>query len=167
MKKTLTAIAILFLISLSTIYSETGTLNKEGLLKWHNYYRSMHGVSKLTWNTDLERLAKNWARHLAQRNRMYHRPNNTKGENIHWSKGYTPSSKRPVKNWYDEIAQYSYSNPGFSYRTGHFTQVIWKSTKELGCGWATARDGGIYVVCNYDPPGNYLGRFRENVLPKK
>jgi Cysteine-rich secretory protein family len=48
---------------------------------------------------------------------------------------------------------------------GHFTQVVWKSSKELGVGKAKSRSGRIYVVANYYPPGNYQGQFAQNVLP--
>lgn len=46
--------------------------------------------------------------------------------------------------------------------TGHFTQVVWKATKRLGCGQA-----GKFVVCNYYPAGNVQGQFRDNVAPAK
>ena len=48
---------------------------------------------------------------------------------------------------------------------GHFTQVVWKGTKEMGVGRATARSGNIYVVANYSPPGNMQGAFQANVFP--
>ena len=35
---------------------------------------------------------------------------------------------------------------------------------QLGVGLATNR-GKVVVVCNYDPPGNFRGRYKENVLP--
>lgn len=41
--------------------------------------------------------------------------------------------------------------------TGHFTQVVWKGSKEMGVGRATARSGNIYVVANYAPGGNMQG----------
>lgn len=49
--------------------------------------------------------------------------------------------------------------------TGHFTQVVWKDSKELGVGCTKAKNGKIYVVANYYPPGNYIGCYVENVLP--
>lgn len=50
---------------------------------------------------------------------------------------------------------------------GHFTQVVWKSSTEVGVGKAT--DGKMtFVVGRYSPPGNLSnpGYFQENVLPK-
>jgi len=48
--------------------------------------------------------------------------------------------------------------------TGHFTQVVWSSSKRLGVGVAI-RGGKIIVVTNYDPPGNYNNLYRQNVFP--
>ena len=51
--------------------------------------------------------------------------------------------------------------------TGHFTQVVWKGTKELGVGRAsnTKKNGMVctYVVGRYRPAGNFQGKFQENV----
>ena len=69
--------------------------------------------------------------------------------------------------WYDEVNLYNYNNPGFSSATGHFTQVVWKSTSDLGCGIAISRNGKIYGVSEYTKPGNYGNQYRANVLPKK
>ena len=66
----------------------------------------------------------------------------------------------------DERTKYSWANPGFSMATGHFTQVVWKATTDVGCGWARCVFG-TFLVCNYKGPGNYEGRFPENVLPRK
>lgn len=48
-------------------------------------------------------------------------------------------------------------------KIGHFTQVVWKDTKELGIAKATGKKGGTYVVANYNPSGNFIGKFSENV----
>lgn len=70
--------------------------------------------------------------------------------------------------WGNERLKYDYNNPGFSSATGHFTQVVWKQSTNLGCGWKRCHGGsgkanGYYVVCRYTPPGNYQGRFKKNV----
>jgi glioma pathogenesis-related protein 2 len=72
-----------------------------------------------------------------------------------------------VQAWYDEIKDYDYMKPAFSYKTGHFTQVIWKNTINLGVGIAYSADGRqAFVVANYSPPGNYANQFSTQV-PKK
>lgn len=71
-----------------------------------------------------------------------------------------------VNSWYAEISMYNFDSPGFSSGTGHFTQVVWKSSQKLGVGFALANGGTvIYTVAQYSPPGNYIDQFRENVLP--
>jgi hypothetical protein len=72
----------------------------------------------------------------------------------------------PTISWYDEISSYNYSSPGFSSTTGHFTQVIWLGSTQLGIGIAFSSDNkNATVVANYYPPGNVLGSFSANVLP--
>ena len=75
--------------------------------------------------------------------------------------------------WYDEIAYYDFGNPGQlkagseNKMIGHFTQVVWKDSTQLGCGIAKGTDNFVYGVCNYSPPGNYIGasNYQNNVLP--
>ncbi|CAF4737291.1 unnamed protein product [Rotaria sp. Silwood2] len=72
----------------------------------------------------------------------------------------------PTSSWYNEINSYNFGSPGFSSSTGHFTQVIWKGSKQLGIGSAfTSNNRTAYVVANYYPPGNVTGSFSSNVLP--
>jgi len=43
---------------------------------------------------------------------------------------------------------------------GHYTQIIWRDTRRVGCGYSTCQSGAFNFeiwVCNYDPPGNYIG----------
>ena len=41
--------------------------------------------------------------------------------------------------------------------SGHYTQIVWRSTVEVGC--AVARSGLHEVwVCRYSPPGNVVGQ---------
>ncbi|VVA34676.1 PREDICTED: pathogenesis-related [Prunus dulcis] len=41
---------------------------------------------------------------------------------------------------------------------GHYTQVVWRNSVRLGCAKARCNNGGTFIGCNYDPPGNYNGR---------
>lgn len=71
----------------------------------------------------------------------------------------------PVDKWYEEISVHDFNNEPTDLRSGHFTQVIWKGSRELGVGVAKSRNGQIFVVAWYTPPGNYIGSFKDNVLP--
>lgn len=57
----------------------------------------------------------------------------------------------------------------FTLRLGHFTAMVWQSTKKLGVGKAIASDGSSFVVARYFPAGNITnqGHFENNVLPLK
>lgn len=78
---------------------------------------------------------------------------------------------------------YDFRKPtGYTEATGHFTQLVWKATRQMGCarvdcGYDPEEDDdnsdrakGWYVVCEYDPPGNVVGYnnrfFKENVEPQ-
>ena len=51
---------------------------------------------------------------------------------------------------------------------GHFTQVVWEKSTELGVAFTTFKHGKwnkVMVVANYYPAGNVKGAFEENVKP--
>ena len=48
---------------------------------------------------------------------------------------------------------------------GHFTQVVWKTTKKMGIAKARTSGGKIIVVANYEPAGNWIGQYSANVPP--
>jgi hypothetical protein len=44
---------------------------------------------------------------------------------------------------------------------GHYTQIIWRKSLELGCGVATCMSGSLKQdiwICNYAPAGNVIGK---------
>lgn len=131
----------------------------------HNRYRAMHGCPPLKLNAQLDAFAKEWCESLAKRNKMEHRPNNEYGENLYMAENVDVPGELPVKRWYDEIQQYDFNKAKFSPNVGHFTQLIWKNTTDVGI--AVLRQGNqTYVVANYDPPGNFQGQFKE-MVPRK
>ena len=75
------------------------------------------------------------------------------------------TGRKVTDMWYEEHDKYRYSNPGFSTHTGHFTQIAWQSSKEMGAGKAVSSTGAQFVVARYQPPGNVRGQFPENVKP--
>ena len=73
--------------------------------------------------------------------------------------------KAPVDSWYSEGQRHVYGREPASTDTGHFTQLVWAESRELGIGKAVAASGKVIVVGNYDPPGNFIGQYAKNVLP--
>ena len=136
-------------------------------LKAHNNYRKIHHAEPLKLNRELCKIAQNYANHLANIGRLQHSDNcyhnNSMGENLYYCKGKEPTGSSITTSWYSEIKSYNYSGE-FSNNTGHFTQVVWKETKEVGFGKSKNQDGKIYVVANYYPAGNVIGLFKHNVL---
>jgi len=137
----------------------------------HNAYRAKHGVAPLKLSKKLTAVAQEWADRLASTDKFEHRPNNKYGENIYMSWSSNPAATcdgdAPVQSWYSEISKYTFGSGGFSSGTGHFTQVVWKSSEKLGIALAKSKTNKIIVVANYDPPGNFAGKYAENVLPPK
>ena len=137
--------------------------NPTNALAVHNDYRARHGAAPLTWDASLARYAARHASHC-----VFRHSHSPYGENL--AAGYKTIGKA-VDVWYAEQAKYNYSRPGFSSRTGHFTQVVWKGTKRLGCAYAdcNGKNGtpGRYWVCEYSPAGNIINRgyFSANVTP--
>ena len=145
----------------------------------HNQLRAKHGVEPLTVASDLCALAQKWADYLLANKKTGHSPKDHRsgtGENIAYKQGTSPNldyeAKDATKSWYSEIDVYqSYfgkepppmgSGPAY----GHFTQVVWKNTKEMGIGKAKG-NGRVVVVANYRPAGNFIGSYSENVFPLK
>lgn len=112
-------------------------------LNAHNEYRLKHQVPALKLNKKLCKYAEEWAKLLASRGIMSHRTNSEYGENIFclWSTNSTGvvSGREPVDNWYNEVNKHVFGKEPTTLRTGHFTQVVWKDSKEIGVGIASNR----------------------------
>ena len=78
------------------------------------------------------------------------------GENLFEITGAVSTSAEVVDQWASESKDYQYGSNSCRGVCGHYTQMVWRGTKRLGC--AAARRGKTEVwVCNYDPPGNWIG----------
>jgi len=133
-----------------------------------NKLRAAHHAAPLVIDNRLNQIAQEYAEHLANTGNFQHSENGY-GENLYSDSGYAHQgvATRAVQAWYDEVADYRFDAPGFSSATGHFTQVVWKGSRKVGFGIAlSANKRSLYVVANYDPPGNVLKAFKSNVSPK-
>jgi uncharacterized protein YkwD len=129
----------------------------QSVLDAHNAYRARHCVAPLTWSPRIAATAQRWAERCA----LNHDTNSGLGENLAW--GTQISGRDAVSLWYQEITQYNPRVPAFG-PAGHFTQLVWRGSKQLGCGAAMC-GGDVYWVCRYSPAGNFEGEYRANVSP--
>ncbi|XP_041770048.1 Golgi-associated plant pathogenesis-related protein 1-like [Anopheles merus] len=135
------------------------------VLERHNVYRARHSAQPLVLDAAICQYAQQWANYLASRNVMQHRTNNKYGENLYACFGKTNITvQEPVDSWYNEIKCYRFgaAQPSNFMQVGHFTQVVWKKSRRLGVGVAV-QGKNVYVVCNYDPPGNFGNEYPANV----
>jgi len=63
-----------------------------------------------------------------------------------------------VSMWALEEANYDYDTNTCIGICGHYTQVVWPASTDLGCGAAVCDSFGLIVVCDYSPGGNTGGR---------
>ncbi|XP_058835803.1 Golgi-associated plant pathogenesis-related protein 1-like [Topomyia yanbarensis] len=139
---------------------------QQEVLNEHNRLRAQHSAPPLQLSQPLCRYAQEWAQTIAGQNKLQHRTERTYGENLYAMFGKTQiSGTDPVRSWYSEKKDYIFGqpDPGSNFaKVGHFTQVVWKGTKQLGVGMAT-NGSNVYVVCNYDPAGNFKKQYAQNV----
>ena len=137
----------------------------KAFLDAHNAARAKNCAPALTWSPQIAKVAQNWANELKAKGCVFgHSGNNKLGENLAAGTIGALDPESTVAMWYDEIKLYKFPNGGFSMETGHFTQLVWTTTRQVGCGHVQCKGNDIYV-CNYDPPGNFQGEYKTHVLP--
>ncbi len=136
------------------------------VLAAQNAERARLGLAPLHWNSQLAGSAAGWADRLAATHRFEHAPENPiepEGENL-WegTRGYFPAEAM-VDAW---IREKKYFKPGIFpdnsttgnvEDVGHFTQLAWRNTTEVGCAVAANADDEI-LACRYSQAGNYVGQ---------
>ena len=127
------------------------------ILQAHNSVRGAMKLPPLTWSDKVAAVAQQWADRLLARNEFIHRPKSLYGENMFKIIGSPISPAHVVKEWAAEAAGYDYKSNHCKGVCGHYTQLVWRDTKEVGCG--VARKGRTEIwVCDYNPPGNWIGQ---------
>ncbi|SJL05989.1 uncharacterized protein ARMOST_09325 [Armillaria ostoyae] len=145
--------------SASSSSSSASSSDIDAWLTAHNTVRKDHGANNLTWSDEVASTAQAYADQC-----NFEHSGTSYGENLAEASG-DPDIAAAVQLWASEASEYDASNPTYS----HFTQMVWKSTTELGCGYAKCSNiyadygGGVLYVCNYNPAGNVEGEFADNV----
>ncbi|KAE8220731.1 hypothetical protein CF319_g5794 [Tilletia indica] len=100
---------------------------RQAIVDTHNAYRTIHNVPSLTWNSTLAAFAKNHASKY-----IWAHPEGPYGENgAATVGGVTTTMASSAVMWYDDSTMYNFSAPAFTEQTGHFSQLIWKSSRGM------------------------------------
>ncbi|KAI1374223.1 PR-1-like protein [Hypoxylon crocopeplum] len=135
------------------------------ILNSTNVYRSTYNASSVRWNSTLESFASSYLSSSQSPSSdesctMAH-SGGPYGENL--ALGCSDAGSC-VDMWAAESASYDYGSPRFAEATGHFTQLVWRDTTDVGCGARLCpANGGWYLACEYWPRGNVVGAFADEV----
>lgn len=138
----------------------------ERMLVMHNRERARIGLPPLKWNPALARDAGGWARVLMQGRTLRHAsPHDRRGhgENLWmgtagaWNADGMVNMFLEERRYFRPAAFPNVSLTGNWSDVGHYTQIVWRDTKEVGCAKQTG-NGVDVLVCRYYPAGNVMGR---------
>ncbi|EFJ52849.1 hypothetical protein VOLCADRAFT_102802 [Volvox carteri f. nagariensis] len=164
--------------SISDLIAESGCADLPDVVSVTNAYRARHRAPNLAWSSLLANGSLAYAKVLAKKCDSYHSSGKTYGENLMLIKRYPSPQKwdgcvSAINAWYSEVqnfdfeAELPYSDNDLA-ATGHFTQLVWRSTTYFGCGMAgdnvempfyngvMVTWGCKMVVCRFVRPGNYM-----------
>ena len=155
------------------------TLDSQKILDSHNSLRSRLGVPPLRWSSRLESRAAEWANFLTTEGNCIPKTRglislpgykNGLGENVQriepelFGDGRTEVAEidenSVVLGWAQQGVDYNYKENKcrVDKTCENYTQVVWRDSQVLGCAAASCPDSSQIWVCNYDPPGNFLGQ---------
>ncbi|GAB4848907.1 sts14 protein [Ancistrocladus abbreviatus] len=129
----------------------------------HNQARAEVGVGPLTWSENLANATSRLVMYQRVKNRCQFAnlsSSSKYGANQMWASGMAVTPSMAVGAWVAEKKYYNHTDNSCApnRKCGVYTQVVWRSSLELGCAQATcAKEGSTLTVCLYDPPGNIVG----------
>ncbi|KAK7331804.1 hypothetical protein VNO80_28545 [Phaseolus coccineus] len=128
----------------------------EDYVEVHNQARAEVGVGPISWNHTLEAYAQRYANERIPDCNLEHSMG-PYGENLAEGYGEMKGSDA-VKFWLTEKPYYDYrSNKCVHDECGHYTQIVWRNSVNVGCARAKCNNGWMFVICSYSPPGNFEG----------
>ena len=149
----------------------------EELLKQHNEIRNKFNSQNLSLNDELKIMAQNFADNfdILKDSNLF--DNNYKGQplgiNYKVFNGDSKEINKICEEWIKEKEYYNeIKNKGenkaknykkYFSKTKHFTQIIWKKTREVGFGYSQLNNNEKIFVAFYFPAGNILNEFSENI----
>ncbi|XP_057767262.1 pathogenesis-related protein PR-1-like [Salvia miltiorrhiza] len=151
-------IPILLFLALIPAYAAAPS-SKSQFLAVQNAARAALRLPPLAWDRRIARFAASYARRRRADCELRH-SGGPYGENIFWGSGGAWTAAQAAAEWVAERREYSYRSNSCAEgrQCGHYTQIVWRETARMGCARVVCGGGrGVFVICNYDPPGNYVG----------
>ena len=102
------------------------------MLTAHNAVRARVKAPPLTWSPRLAAAARAWAETLISRGRFEHNSHTGYGENLFEIQGRRATPSEVVGDWAAEAANYDWKANLCHGTCGHYTQIVWRDTKEVG-----------------------------------
>lgn len=140
---------------------------RTAMLRGHNAARAAVGVAPLAWDDRLASDAAAYAATLARENRFEHAAQpqgpSREGENLWMGTRDAYLYDEMIVYWVDEQRYYrpaptpDFSTTGRWGDVAHYTQMVWRNTRAVGCALASNR-ANDYLVCRYAPVGNVVGQ---------
>ena len=147
-------------------HAQPGDNEARRILAAHNAERLRLGLQPLAWNAALAGDARAHARALAVEGRFEHARDLGRkghGENLWMGTSRAWDATEMVQMFLDERRHFraapfpDISTTGRWKDVGHYTQIVWRETREVGCAIETG-EGNDVLVCRYFPAGNVVGR---------
>ncbi|XP_002968963.2 pathogenesis-related protein PRMS [Selaginella moellendorffii] len=143
------------------IHSSSFSSLSSSFLDPQNAARARVGVAPLVWDDRLAAFALAWAnsRRIFGACSLQH-SRGPYGENIFWGSGGAGRSWNPsdaVESWMSERRWYDYGTNsclGGRGACGHYTQVVSRFSRRVGCARVQCGRGDVFMACDYFPPGN-------------
>jgi len=180
---------LLFLFFTDTLFCKSVTFDRQEMLETHNKLRKKYNSPPLKYSKSLENAAKVWAKKLQKDGcGMVHSKGEVGnyGENLFWASPLTTiqtdsrgnqkrssitqkiKAKEVTEAWYSEVEFYDYETDSCKEgeMCGHYTQLIWNTTKEIGCAALSCSDNSQVWVCEYNPGGNVSILYPDGKIEK-
>lgn len=143
----------------------------KGNLRVHNCARrsvipaASPRLQPLRWSPSLAQTAQSWANQCT----WQHSGTPGLGENLYAAAPWSAAQTAAATSWASEFPYYNYAanTCAAGEQCGHYTQMVWRGTTHVGCAIRNCSTGTPFgpqfpnwtiVVCNYSPPGNYIGQ---------
>ncbi|CAH8539367.1 unnamed protein product [Schistosoma turkestanicum] len=145
------------------------TQQLESIHRLHTYYRNSILLCKvptqppaddmevLRWNKILERNAQQVANKCDLSLDLVNDKSLDQFESIGQNVAEADTVESAMENWFREYNNYTYATDICTANCSNYKQMVWASTKHIGCGLNNCNKK-LMIVCNYSPSAEDKGR---------